>query len=104
MPPLTEPISAKLLVLSMTHPREPMESTRPETTRRSSTVRDPSQNMIPLVACPTVGPKCRGGLHGISIEDGEGVWDKAMMVLARYWVTSTLRTRDVPRFRVLLWR
>ena len=85
----------------MTHPMEPMESTRPETTRRSSTVRDPAQNMIPLVVSPTVGAKCRGGLHGISIEVGEGVWDKATMVLARDWVTSTQKTRDVPRFRAL---
>ena len=48
-------------------PMEPMVSTRPETTRRSSTIRDPVQNVSPRVACPTVGAKCRGGLHGIAI-------------------------------------
>ena len=88
MPPLVKPTSAKLLVLSMMHPMEPMESTRPEMTRRSFTVRDPAQNVIPLVACPTVGAKCRGGLNDISINDGKEVRDKAAMALRRDWAQA----------------
>ena len=71
VPPLVKPTSAKPLVLSMMHPMEPMESTRPETTRRSSTVLDPTRNVIPLVASPTMDAKCRGGINDISINDGK---------------------------------
>ena len=49
-------------------------------------------------------PSCRGGFNDISICDGKEVRDKATMALARDWVTSTQRTRDVPRFRALVMR
>ena len=48
--------------------------------------------------------KCRGGFNDISIYDGKEVRDKATMALARDWVTRTIRTRDVPRFRALMIR
>ena len=47
---------------------------------------------------------CRGGINDISIKDGKVLWDKAAMALARDWVTSTVGTRDVPRFRALVMR
>ena len=47
--------------------------------------------MIPLVACPTVGAKSRGGFNDISICDGKEMRDKATMALARDWITSMRR-------------
>ena len=88
----------------MTHPMEPMVSTRPETTRRSSTTRDPAQNVIPLVACPTVGAKYRGGLHGISIKDGKRSVEQGNDGARAGLGNKHANTRDVPRFRALLGR
>ena len=56
----------------------------------------------PLAACPTVGAKCHGGLHGISIRDGKDCGAR------RRWRSGGIghkhgkNTRDVPRFGALL--